>query len=70
MTPDEQKRFHQVEEIFHAALETITGEAREALIRERCGSDKGLRTAVDRSACAPRFPRRPNGCRASAPGKP
>jgi serine/threonine protein kinase len=48
MTPDEQKRFHQVEEIFHAALETITGEAREALIRERCGSDKGLRTAVDR----------------------
>jgi serine/threonine protein kinase/dipeptidyl aminopeptidase/acylaminoacyl peptidase len=42
MNPAEQERFHEVEEIFYAALELPPGAERDALMHERCGSDENL----------------------------
>ena len=42
MNPAEQERFHEVEEVFYAALELPPGAERDALIAERCGTDENL----------------------------
>jgi Tol biopolymer transport system component len=42
MNPAELERFHEVEEIFYAALELPAGADRDALIAERCGADENL----------------------------
>jgi Tol biopolymer transport system component len=42
MNPGELERFHEVEEIFYAALELPPGAGRDALIAERCGADENL----------------------------
>jgi serine/threonine protein kinase/Tol biopolymer transport system component len=42
MNPAEHERFHEVEEVFYAALELPPGAERDALIAERCGADKKL----------------------------
>ncbi len=42
MSPAERERFHEVEEIFYAALELPPGAARDALIHEQCGADESL----------------------------
>ena len=46
MNPAELGRFHEVEEIFYAALELPPGAERDALIAERCGADENLCTRV------------------------
>jgi len=46
MNPAEQERFHEVEEIFYAAVELPPGAERDALIQEQCGTDENLRTRV------------------------
>jgi len=46
MNPAEQERFHEVEEIFYAALELPPGAERDALIHEQCGADEGLSARV------------------------
>jgi Tol biopolymer transport system component len=42
MNPAELGRFHEVEEIFYAALELPAGAERDALIHEQCGADESL----------------------------
>ena|SRR5580658_4495036 len=42
MNPAELERFHEVEEVFYAALELPPGGERDALIAERCGVDENL----------------------------
>ncbi len=42
MSPNELERFHEVEELFYAALELPPGAERDALIAERCGADENL----------------------------
>lgn len=48
MLPHDLERFRRAEEIFHAALEIPACDARDSLIRERCGSDDSLRMEVGR----------------------
>ncbi|MGA3039398.1 MAG: protein kinase [Bryobacteraceae bacterium] len=42
MNPAERERFHEVEEIFYAALELPPGAERDALIHAQCGGDESL----------------------------
>jgi Tol biopolymer transport system component len=42
MNPAERERFHEVEEIFYAALELPPCAERDALIAEQCGADESL----------------------------
>ena len=46
MNPAERKRFHEVEQIFYAAVELPPGAERDALIAEQCGTDENLGTRV------------------------
>ena len=42
MTPDELKRFHMVEEIFYAAMDTAPGAERDELVSKLAGGDAEL----------------------------
>ncbi|MGA2133166.1 MAG: protein kinase [Bryobacteraceae bacterium] len=46
MNPAELERFHEVEEIFYAALELPPGAERDALIAQECGADENLYARV------------------------
>jgi len=46
MNPAERERFHEVEQIFYAAVELPPGAERDALLAEQCGADENLGTRV------------------------
>ncbi|MGA2136154.1 MAG: protein kinase [Bryobacteraceae bacterium] len=46
MNPAEREQFHEVEEIFYAALELPPGAERDTLIAEQCGADENLSARV------------------------